>query len=70
MIPGDPAPRDPVPGAAIPGDPVPRYPVSRDLARRAEAWITEDPGLADRAELQDLLDAAQRDDPGRPGGGR
>ena len=63
MIPGDPAPRDPVPGAAIPGDPVPRYPVSRDLARRAEAWITEDPALADRAELQDLLDAAQRDDP-------
>jgi phosphomannomutase len=63
MIPGDPTPRDPVPGAAIPGDPVPRYPVSRDLARRAEAWITEDPGLADRAELQDLLDAAQRDDP-------
>jgi phosphomannomutase len=63
MIPGDPAPHDPVPGAAIPGDPVPRYPVSRDLARRAEAWITEDPGLADRAELQDLLDAAQRDDP-------
>jgi phosphomannomutase len=63
MIPGDPTPRDPVTGAAIPGDPVPRYPVSRDLARRAEAWITEDPGLADRAELQDLLDAAQRDDP-------
>jgi phosphomannomutase len=63
MIPGDPTPRDPVPGAAIPGDPVPRYPVSRDLARRAEAWITEDPSLTDRAELQDLLDAARRDDP-------
>jgi phosphomannomutase len=63
MIPGDPAPRDPVPGAAIPGDQVPRYPVSGDLARRAEGWITEDPSLADRAELQDLLDAARRDDP-------
>ena len=63
MTPGDPPSRDPVPGAAIPGDPVPRYPVSGDLARRAEAWITEDPGLADRAELQDLLDAAGRDDP-------
>jgi phosphomannomutase len=63
MIPGDRTPRDPVPGAAIPGDPVPRYPVSGELARRAEAWITEDPGLADRAELQDLLDAARRDDP-------
>ena len=63
MIPGDPPSRDPVPGAAIPGDPVPRYPVSGDLARRAEGWITEDPSLADRAELQDLLDAARRDDP-------
>jgi phosphomannomutase len=63
MIPGDPTPRDPVPGAAIPGDPAPRYPVSGDLARRAEAWIAEDPSLADRAELQDLLDAARRDDP-------
>jgi phosphomannomutase len=63
MIPGDPTPRDPVPGAAIPGDPVPRYPVSGDLARRAEAWITEDPSLTDRAELQDLLNAARRDDP-------
>jgi phosphomannomutase len=62
-IPGDPPSRDPVPGAAIPGDPVPRYPVSGELARRAEAWITEDPSLADRAELQDLLDAARRDDP-------
>jgi phosphomannomutase len=63
MIPGDPTPRDPVPGAAVPGDPEPRYPVSGALARRAEAWITEDPGLTDRAELQDLLDAARRDDP-------
>ena len=63
MIPGDPPSRDSVPGAAIPGDPVPRYPVSGDLARRAEGWITEDPSLADRAELQDLLDAARRDDP-------
>jgi len=63
MIPGGPPSRDPVPGAAIPGDPVPRYPVSGDLARRAEGWITEDPSLADRAELQDLLDAARRDDP-------
>ena len=63
MIPGGPPSRDPVPGAAIPGDPVPRYPVSGELARRAEAWITEDPGLVDRAELQDLLDAARRDDP-------
>jgi len=64
MIPGDPPSScDPLPGAAIPGEPVPRYPVSGELARRAEAWITEDPGLADRAELQDLLDAARRDDP-------
>jgi phosphomannomutase len=63
MIPGDPPSGDPVPGAAIPGDPVPRYPVPGDLARRAEGWITEDPSLADRAELQDLLDAARRDDP-------
>ena len=63
MIPGDPPSGDPVPGAAIPGDPVPRYPVSGELARRAEAWITDDPSLADRAELQDLLDAARRDDP-------
>ncbi len=63
MTPGDPTPGDPVPGAAIPGDPVPRYPVSGDLARRAEAWITEDPSLTDRAELQDLLNVARRDDP-------
>ncbi len=63
MSPGDRTPRDPVPGAAGPGDPLPRYPVPGDLARRAEAWITDDPSLADRAELQDLLDAARRDDP-------
>jgi phosphomannomutase len=63
MSPGDPPSGDRVPGAAVPGDPVPRYPVSGDLARRAEAWITDAPRLADRAELQDLLDAARRDDP-------
>jgi phosphomannomutase len=63
MIPGDPTPDDPVRGAQIPGDQIPGYPVSGDLAHRAEAWITDDPSLADRAELQDLLDAARRDDP-------
>ena len=63
MSPGDRTPRDPVPGAAGPGDPLPRYPVPGDLARRARAWIADDPSLADRAELQDLLDAARRDDP-------
>ena len=63
MIPGDPTPEDPVRGAQIPGAQIPGYPVSGDLAHRAEAWITDDPSLADRAELQDLLDAARRDDP-------
>ena len=68
MTPGDPTPGDPasgapIPGNHVPGDPVPQYPVSGDLAQRAEAWITDDPSLEDRAELQDLLDAAQRDDP-------
>jgi len=62
-IPGDPIPGDPIPGGPIPGDPAPVYPVSGDLAQRAQAWIADDPGPADRAELQDLLTAARRDDP-------
>jgi phosphomannomutase len=33
-----------------------------ELARRVQAWIDDDPGPADRAELEGLLDAAQRDD--------
>jgi phosphomannomutase len=40
------------------GDPIPR-----ELADRARAWIADDPDAADRAELQDLLDAAARRDP-------
>jgi phosphomannomutase len=73
MIPGDPPPGDSVRGAPIPRDQISRdqipedqipvYPVSGDLARRAQAWITDDPSLTDRAELQDLLNAAERDDP-------
>ncbi|MGH3121466.1 MAG: hypothetical protein ACRDND_10650, partial [Streptosporangiaceae bacterium] len=41
----------------IPGDPIPG-----DLAERARAWIADDPDAADRAGLQDLLDAAVRGD--------
>ena len=57
MIPGDMNPGDP-----IPGDPVPGHPVPGELAERARAWIADDPDAADRAELQDLLDAAARGD--------
>jgi phosphomannomutase len=45
-------------GAMTPGQPVPA-----DLAERARAWIADDPDAADRAELEDLLDAAARGDP-------
>ncbi len=63
MTPADPIPGDAIPGDPIPGDPAPEYPVSGDLAQRARAWIADDPSPADRAELQDLLTAARRDDP-------
>jgi phosphomannomutase len=39
----------------IPGQPIPA-----ELAARARAWMADDPSAADRAELQDLLDAAGR----------
>ena len=41
----------------IPGQPIPA-----GLAERVRAWIADDPDAADRAELQDLLDAAARRD--------
>lgn len=47
------------------GDPIPR-----ELAERARAWIADDPDAADRAELQDLLDAAARGDPGGDAAGQ
>jgi phosphomannomutase len=46
----------------IPGDPIPGGPVPEDLAQQARAWIGDDPSAGDRAELQDLLDAARRED--------
>ncbi len=52
MISGDPAPGDRAPGHPVPGE----------LAERARAWIADDPDGTDRAELQDLLDAAARGD--------
>ena len=42
----------------IPGQLVPA-----GLAERVRAWMADDPSATDRAELQDLLDAATRDDP-------
>jgi phosphomannomutase len=42
----------------IPGQPIPA-----DLVEQARAWIADDPDAADRAELQDLLDAAARGGP-------
>ena len=44
-------------------DPVPGDPRPADLEQRVRAWIADDPAPADQAELQDLLDAASRDDP-------
>ncbi len=40
----------------------PGQPIPAGLAERARAWIADDPDAADRAELQDLLDAAARRD--------
>jgi phosphomannomutase len=40
----------------------PGQPIPAELAERARAWIADDPDAADRAELQDLLDAAARGD--------
>ena len=57
MIHGEPVSADPAPGDPIPADPGPA-----DLEQRARAWIADDPAPADQAELQDLLDAAGRDD--------
>jgi phosphomannomutase len=42
----------------IPGQPIPAK-----LAERVRAWMADDPSAADRAELQDLLDAAAYGDP-------
>jgi phosphomannomutase len=50
-------PDDMTPGAMPPGQPIPA-----ELAERARAWVADDPDAADRAELQDLLDAAARGD--------
>jgi phosphomannomutase len=55
-------PGDMTPGGAAPGHPVPGHPGPGELAERARAWIADDPDPADRAELQDLLDAAARGD--------
>ena len=43
-------------------DTIPGSPLPAELAERVRAWIGEDPDAADRAELQDLLDAAARGD--------
>ena len=40
----------------------PGQPIPAELAERARAWMADDPSAADRAELQDLLDAAARGD--------
>ena len=68
MIPGEPISQDPTSGGPVSEDPVSEDPVSgapgpADLEQRARAWIADDPAPADQAELQDLLDAAGRDDP-------
>ncbi len=61
-VPGGPVPGGPVPGDPVPGGPVPDGPIPGELAQRARAWIADDPSARDRAELQDLLEAAGRDD--------
>jgi phosphomannomutase len=43
-------------------DTIPASPLPAELAERVRAWIAEDPDAADRAGLQDLLDAAARGD--------
>ena len=43
-------------------DTIPGSPLPAELAERVRAWIAGDPDAADRAELQDLLDVAARDE--------